>query len=455
MRKSILIVLAAGLAGLAVGLIAPGNGLSGGGQLALPRRISTPYPWTPSLEQAPLRSASVLIDIDDTVGVVGDSYRRLSLTGPPGEGVLLSPDGTRVAYRVLGALVIRAVDGTSTRVFPDGSGGGAPRGWSADGTLLAVARGAELRLLEPGSGQARTVGTVPAEWDGPVAFTRAGDRLAYQVGQRMVIAGTDGAQESGFAVPAGMVLAGKGAWTPDGASLLVGAAVGDGWQFRTLRASDGSVDPAPALAVLRHAGAGRALGWRPDGTLVAVAYEPAPASSGAAPLVSGPGRVPSGTGAAEGARVRVVGLVRGEVAERSLMEVPEGVSGIDVAGQAVVRSEPAVGVAVWPVAGWWLAGVVSVVLAVAGLWRVHGRGLRERLRRALETRAARRAGKKRGPGDGGAPGWAGRKRGLGDGGGLGWGEDGRPLGDGGEVRVSGGEVPADARPAGPRTKIRE
>ncbi|GAA2545471.1 hypothetical protein GCM10010435_12980 [Winogradskya consettensis] len=436
MRRSILIVLAAGLAGLAAGLIAPGNGLSGGGQLALPQRISTPYPWTPGLDQAPLRSASVLVDTGDidnagnagnsgnagnTVGVVGDSYRRLSFAGPPGEGALLSPDGTRIAYRVLGALVIRAIDGTSTRVFPDGSGGGGPRGWSADGTLLAVDRGTQLGLLEPGSGQVRAVGTVPAEWDGPVAFTRAGDRLAYQVGQRMVIAGTDGAQESEFAVPAGMVLSGKGAWTPDGASLLVGGLAGDGWQFRTLRASDGSVDPAPALGVLRHAVAGRALGWRPDGTLVAVAYEPAAAFPGAGPLVSGSGSVSSGTVAG----VRVVGLVRGDAAERLLMEVPEGVSGVDVAGQAVVRSGPAVGVAVWPVARWWLAGVVFVVLAVAGLWRLHGRGLPERLRRALGTRAARRAGKKRGPGDGG------------------------------EVRVSGGENPADARPAGPRTEIRE
>ena len=83
---------------------------------------------------------------------------------------------------------------------------------------------------------------------------------------------------STMALPAGALLAGKGAWTRDGKALAVvvpkkpNTPIPQHWRVDLLDATTGRSLPTPALPVVTNAMVIRAVGWQPNGRLLVVAY---------------------------------------------------------------------------------------------------------------------------------------------------------------------------------------
>ncbi|HEX5543480.1 MAG TPA: hypothetical protein VFX60_18330, partial [Micromonospora sp.] len=130
----------------------PAGAASGAGSGALPDQIWVPTGALRVTDPFPIGAAAVLFsgmgsDEDGTVGVVGvdtDRYRVLH-AGPnasAGEVVLLSPDGTRLAYPSDGIIpfgprvdVVDLTNGSVQKIpaVVDGSAWSRPLGWSPDG----------------------------------------------------------------------------------------------------------------------------------------------------------------------------------------------------------------------------------------------------------------------------------------------------------------------------------
>jgi hypothetical protein len=296
----------------------PGNGAS-----ALPDRIAPPPIGTLRVtDPFPIGSAAVLFsgmgtDDDGTVGVVDadtDRYRvlHLGVEAPAGEVVLLSPDGTRLAHQADGIAgtrvdIVDLTDGTVQKLaaVAAGSEWTRPLGWSPDGrrivvidTVPANAHGSTYRsvvsLVEVATGTAvhlatagDTGGIVPGY---AVAFAPDNQRLALQVDDTVMITDLEGRPKGTFRLRPDEVLAGKGAWTPDGRALTVAKRRGDRWMLGTIDPATGAaladlgVPPVSSCSwrIPRPDGcvtAIRLLGWEPGGAALVVAYQPHPATS--------------------------------------------------------------------------------------------------------------------------------------------------------------------------------
>ncbi|MGY0005335.1 hypothetical protein [Micromonospora sp. I033] len=333
------------------------------------------------------RGLTGLIDENGTIGIVGadaDRYRTYEVghEAPAGEQVLLSPDGRWIAEpdgssehpRVD---LVDLVGGTVRHLASTvpGSVTTEPAGWAPDGTALVVRdivpanpegsayidvlslvrldTGRGVRLIE--TEQLPVFGT-------PVAFTADGSRLAYQIGDKVLVSSVDGRQITSFPLPPESGLAGKGAWLPDG-TLAVSSRDPDTTRWRLSRVDPATGRDLGALALPAVDGVTtiRLLGWWPDGSALVVGYRPDP---GSPERFDGPVAMDQRTVYPNVQTVRVLALAPGAAAPTTLLTAPDQVLAIDVADE-VVRSgrvraaDPPSGVG-----GrfWWWAGPVALVL---------------------------------------------------------------------------------------------
>ncbi|SCG45477.1 hypothetical protein [Micromonospora humi] len=354
------------------------------------------------------RGLTGLTDEDGTVGIVAadaDRYRTWTVGAevPAGEGVLLSPDGRRLAvpdrsgFRP-GINLVDLVTGV-TRHLPSPRAGSSmtdPAGWAPDGSALVVrdttpanpevsAHLNTLSLLRIDTGRAvRLLETTQVPVFGtPVAFTADGSRLAYQVGDKVLVSSADGRQLTSFALPAESALAGKGAWLPDGSLALVEREPAtDRWRLGRVDV-EGRALPAPALPTVSGVRAIRLLGWQADGGAWVVAYRPEP--NAPAPPTGRPLDMGERTWYQAVRSIRVLGLTPGAAAPTTLLTAPDQVLAIDVADAVVhagrVREAH-------PPSGlggrvWWGLGVAVLALGGLAVYRI----LRRRRTRPWRFRA--------------------------------------------------------------------
>ncbi|WP_433282622.1 TolB family protein [Micromonospora sp. CA-244673] len=346
------------------------------------------------------RGLTGLIDENGTVGIVGadaDRYRTWTVgyEAPAGEQVLLSPDGRRLAVpggspEHPGIDLVDLVDGTVRRLPSprQGSTMTEPAGWAPDGSALVVrdttpanpegsAHVNTLSLVRLDTGRAvRLLETEQLPVFGtPVAFDAAGSRLAYQVGDKVLVTGVDGQSITSFPLPPESGLAGKGAWLPDGTLALVSHDPGtDRWRLRRVDTTGKDLG-APALPAVAGVTTIRLLGWQVDGTAVVVAYRPEPNSPAYFP---GALEMDQRTAYGNVRTIRVLGLAPGAASPTTLLTAPDQVLAIDVS-DAVVRAGRVRAAA--PPSGpggrvWWAAGAAALLLG--GL--VSARLLRRRRR---------------------------------------------------------------------------
>jgi hypothetical protein len=328
------------------------------GAASLPARTGMPWMWTPTVQDAPAGSAALLFGGDRppmvgllseeesfaAVGADRDTYRLFNageFVGGAGYGVLLSGDGSRVAYGQAAldpeTAGIRLLDLRTGKVEVVRSPDPAvesfnPEAWSPDGRWMAVRRlkgtDEELGVVGLDGGGYHRLGSQPTERATlPVAFTQDGTRVAFQVGDQVTISRVAGAVERTLKVPAGAVLAGKGAWLPDGRSLALVSGDGNTWRVRLLdiaggQVTDADLPPVPDVTTIR------VLGWRTGGEAWAVAYLE---RDGTDHLQDDPfdaGRV-RGT--------RVVSLTPGATATKTLLS-PPGANSVDVAAAAITAA---------------------------------------------------------------------------------------------------------------------
>ncbi|WP_433312635.1 WD40 repeat domain-containing protein [Micromonospora chersina] len=333
------------------------------------------------------RGLTGLLDEDGTIGIVGadaDRYRTwtVGFEAPVGEEVLLSPDGRRVAVPAGSSEhprvdLVDLVDGTVGHLASTvpGSVTSEPAGWAPDGTALVVRdttpanpegsayvntlslvrldTGRAVRLLE--TDQLPIFGT-------PVAFTADGSRLAFQVGDKVLVTGTDGRQITSFALPPESGLAGKGAWLPDGTLALVSHDPDTTrWRLRRVDPATGRDLGVLALPAVDGVTTIRLLGWWPDGSALVVGYRPDPHAPA---RFDGPVDMDQRTVYPNVRTVRVLGLTPGAAVPDTLLTAPDQVLAIDVA-DAVVRAGRVR--AADPPSGpggrvWWAAGAAALVL---------------------------------------------------------------------------------------------
>ncbi|WP_033346150.1 hypothetical protein [Catenuloplanes japonicus] len=350
---------AAVAAGTALAL--PPHGTTGGGTVsAVPAALGLPWPWTPRLAAAPLGAAAVIVggqslaleDLQDnaSVAVVGPDgdHRLLPLGGPGSAGgtVLLAADGHSLAHDDRnGDLAVTAVDTGDSRTFGVPDGYYAALAFAPDSGRLAVARvtgRTELGLLDLGSGAFLRLGDLPGDYAARpgfwAAFSPSGRHVAFQDGGTVVVAGTDGARSGTFTLPAGAVLAGKGAWTPDGTGLVLGAPTAEGWALSIIDAVTGVARSAPV--VLRGTPVGDLLGWSGTGTMVVAGY------AGAVDVTS------IGL-ASEVDTVRVLRVPADGGPAEDLLRLPDGVTSVDIAADAMNGEGPARPAPIWPVDRRW------------------------------------------------------------------------------------------------------
>ncbi|NES13955.1 MULTISPECIES: hypothetical protein [Micromonospora] len=377
----------------------PGPAPAGADGPALPDRIGLPvFGALHATDRPRLGRASVifsgqargltgLLDENGTIGIVGadtDRYRtyEVGYEAPVGESVLLSPDGRRIA--VPGGSsghprvdLVDLVDGV-VRHLPSVVPGSAltePAGWAPDGTSLVVRDtvpanpegGAHLNVLSlVRLDSGRAVRLLEAEqlpiFGSPVAFSPDGSRLAWRIGDKVLIAGTDGQRISSFPLSPDTGLAGKGAWLPDGSLALVGRDPGtDRWRLRRADPATGRDLGALELPAVTGVTTIRLLGWRPDGSALVVAYRPEPAAPA---RFDEPMEMDQRTTYGLVRSVAVLALVPGAAAPTTVLTAPEQVLAIDVADNVVHSGRIRDADPPWGVGGrfWWWAGSVALLL---------------------------------------------------------------------------------------------
>ncbi|HWS34829.1 MAG TPA: hypothetical protein VN408_19070 [Actinoplanes sp.] len=305
---TVLTVLVACCGGLSVAEWSPAGGdgvprSQGAG--SVPADVGAPSLWTADALESPIGAASVLYTsntwfpdesgwLAGLVGRSGDDYRLAELYGAAGMGTVLSPDGSLLAAEegIADLATGRVVDYQG--VSEEEADEPAPQAWSPDGRSVAVLVGrwtdhdglapdVRLLLVEAATGANREIAVLraPAALAGwSVAFAPDGSRLAVQNGAAVrVITLADGTGVD-VPLPSGARLAGKGAWSRDGANLLVvtGSECDCGeypvrWTVTEVAVADG----APTGRSWSRDGiyALRVLGWWPSGNPVAVEYTPA------------------------------------------------------------------------------------------------------------------------------------------------------------------------------------
>lgn len=390
-------------------LPAPATTLSGG----LPRRLDEPWLWTPTVDQAPPGRTTLvvggstfglrnLVTGEGTVDLVtGDRHTLLPLefdgVSVPGERLLLSPDGSRVAHIPVEGdeIAVRDLSDGSVRLAPADIAmysSFVPLAWAPDSNRLLAAQdrdggGDAVGEVDVATGRFTELASMPDVGErNPVpgfsaAYRADGQRSVVQIGGRLHL--FDGGQTGPvLTLPAGTRLAGKGAWTPDSRGIVL---VRDGQRSSELVLIDvatGALLPDRGFASLTGVLTQRLLGWLPNGHPVVVAYYPEPY----APAVLAPDD--------EHGHVTAFDVVRRlELVEldttggvRSLLAPQEQVLAIDVADQALAGAAVPGGPApAWPVNP-VVAAVVAVPVAVL-LLLVTGLAV-------LPVRAARRRAKR-------------------------------------------------------------
>ncbi|WP_433265587.1 hypothetical protein ACQPWR_00540 [Micromonospora vinacea] len=393
-----------------------------GADAALPDRIALPPLGALHATDRPrLGPASVIFsgqasrlqgwDEDGIVGVVGadsDRYRIFSMgyEAPVGEQVLLSPDGRYVA-RPAGPEndprvdVIDLVAGRTRQLRSEvaDSVWTVPRAWSPDGRQLVVDDTVPTDPMRSSYRRVLSIVTLDGEhwtqladaaqqpiFGSPVAFAPGGERVAYQIGRTVTVAHPDGRPASSFELPAESWLAGKGAWTTDGALTLISRKAGTtDWSLRRVDPATGR-DTAPLpLPGVTGVTAIRLLGWGPDGSALVVAYQPEPLSPD---RFDQPLELDQRTAYPNVRSVRVLALKPDATAPRTLMTAPEQVLAVDVADSVIsagrirdANPPGGVGGRFW---GWG----ILITLVIAGIAVYRGRN---GLALWLDDRRVRRA----------------------------------------------------------------
>ncbi|MCW3840311.1 hypothetical protein ONA70_09405 [Micromonospora yasonensis] len=333
------------------------------------------------------RGLTGLLDENGTIGIVGadaDRYRtyQVGYEAPVGEEVLLSPDGRRIAApggssehpRVD---LVDLVDGV-IRHLPSvvpGSVTTEPAGWAPDGKSLVVrdtvptnpersAYANVLSLVRLDTGRAvRLLETeqLPIFGD-PVAFTADGSRLAWRIGDKVLIADADGQSITSFPLPPETGLAGKGAWLPDGSLSLVSRDPDSTrWRLRHVDPATGQDLGALELPAVSGVTTIRLLGWRPDGSALVVAYRPDPATPA---RFDQPMEMDQRTAYGHVRSVAVLALAPGAAAPTTVLAAPEQVLAIDVADRVVHSGLVRDADPPWGVGGrfWWGIGLAALLL---------------------------------------------------------------------------------------------
>jgi hypothetical protein len=331
----------------------------------------------------------MLADECDATGVVGASADRYRVfvtdvpEAPSGEQVVLSPDGRHVAYsaghddRQPHVAIIDLGSGHTDMVASamPGSIAATPVGWSRDGRRLAIrdtvpidaqrsGYDSVLSIVDLGTRQWLRLGT-GRTYDGfTVAFAPDQRRFAYQIGTTVTVGDLNGGSTVSFGVAGDAALAGKGAWTPDGAAVAIVQRQGEVWTLRYVDPATGQDTSRPATPSVSGVTAIRLLGWSPNGSAVVLAYQPQPGSPA---RLDQPLPMDQRTHYGNVRAIRILALTPGATTPTVLLEAPDHVKAVDVADDIVAsgRTRPAhpprgVGPRFW----FWTTLSCTIALAV-------------------------------------------------------------------------------------------
>ncbi|WP_432989807.1 hypothetical protein [Dactylosporangium sp. CA-233914] len=308
----------------------------------------TPPPWyTAAADAAALGPAAAIFGGDATTGdwnegrfgavaASGNRYRVFNdvVYTPPGFEALLSPDGRYIArnHQVRSLVTDEriSVPGEIRAFSPDGAlvvyetGNGEPR--QSRVGVYDLARRTDVASLDIGD-----------QWLVPgwsAALSGDHRRLALQVGDELRLYTVGGDTPDTTIQLSSETLAGPGAWLPSGTAVVTAHRdADDRWRLvvrdaRTGLPADTAASADPALPAATDARYVRLLGWRPDGTAIAITGVPR-AGAGPAQLVWEHAWSPFTDHGS--ARARLVALRPGAATQQVLLETPDGISELDVA----------------------------------------------------------------------------------------------------------------------------
>jgi hypothetical protein len=279
------------------------------------------------------------------VGADGDGYRTQEVTYGE-DRILLSPDGRTIATATV------LVDLATGRSRPLPGEDGVPVAWSPDGSRM-VRSGEYLTLVNLTTGVSVRLARTD-EWTS-AAWSPDSRQLAYTNVVGYVITDATGGIKARGPLPTSSVLAGKGAWTPDGKSIGVILKDARSWPPTWLDVDhDGQVIPGPGDLPAVPAGSGQSelLGWRPDGSAIVFVSN---LDSGSA---------------------QVLALTPGAPAAQQAVAVPRDVSALDIADGAIASGlvrHAGLPFFIGPFLWAGVAGVAGVVVAVVLLQRLRRR----------------------------------------------------------------------------------
>lgn len=368
----------------------PGPALDG-----FPDRVDAPWAWTPTIQSAPVSVVPVAVggstlglhniftDTEGSVSFVDARGAQRILDVPteagaaPGESLLLSPDGTMVAYphdaldftiAPSFAIAVRTFHTGAIRHLPvpaPADGYVTPLAWSPDQTRLAVAvADVSIGLLSLDTGAYTVVlpyptGLSPSRRTPAVAAFSPAGTLAVQLDTKVCVA------SNCFTLPAGQRLAGKGAFTPDGADLAVVTDAGRDSRIAFVSATDGTSAPARGAIHLYAVTTLRLIGWWADRPLV-VAFRPEPVTD-LGPLDDEQESSP--TDFAVVRRLSILAVTPSPSPSsppqyQELMALPDQILSIDIADHALAAGHTGPGRAapVWPAR----PGVLTLLVGLPG-----------------------------------------------------------------------------------------
>ncbi|MEW2386595.1 hypothetical protein AB0873_31855 [Micromonospora sp. NPDC047707] len=338
------------------GTVTPGGPV--GVTAGLPHRLHTPPIWTASVELSPPGTAAMIFGGEATLGdwnegrfaiVAADSdryrvFNEFTYT-PPGFEALLSPDGELIARN----RTVRSLhpERDLFLTLP-----GNPRAFSPDGSLLVYETGDGVNYVNDVEYRPSRIGVYDLarrveiasidnsdSWLTPgwsVALSPDNSRLAVQLRDeiRLYRLGPNHPVPYATVKLDAETLAGPGSWLPDGRSFVTARRYsGENWRLVLRNADTGQAGQARRLPEVAGARYIRVLGWRVDGTAVAVTGVPRP-NTPPAPIFHesawGPFRD------LDTVRVRLITLTPNTPTATVLFETPTGVSELDVAADLAV-----------------------------------------------------------------------------------------------------------------------
>lgn len=286
----------------------------------IPDRLSVPL-WANSVTGKPPGRVAVMFGgarfethgITDTSRVIAVGPTGYRYTGywwdadeiHLGEVPHLSPDGTQLAWAEKSLRIVDFATGAS-RFLPlpyPGNYGTLEEpavrhtevlAWSPDGRSLAIAEivatdsgpyawaWSGLGIIDVQTGTYRRLTTVEGKLTlgFAAAFSPDGQRIAYQSNDRLFVIDLNGTSISSTALKPGELLAGKGAWTPDGSAIAITVPqrccipVATNWTIRFLDANTGQPATGPQFDTITDATAIRVLGWATPTRAIVAAFRP-------------------------------------------------------------------------------------------------------------------------------------------------------------------------------------